>query len=99
MKLIYSDYAIAHMMESIEVTCAQLSPEKRDVIADRVFAEAERLMMHPHAGQVEIYMDDRAHQYRRLVVGNFKIIYRIDGEWIRVTDIFDARQDPRRMRG
>ena len=28
----------------------------------------------------------------------FKIIYRIDGERIIITDIFDSRQDPRNMR-
>jgi hypothetical protein len=37
--------------------------------------------------------------YRRLVVGNFKVIYRIEKDLIYVTDIFDARQDPKRMRG
>ena len=44
-------------------------------------------------------MDSTPFEYRRLVVGNFKIIYRIEGEVIYVTDTFDARQDPKRMQG
>lgn len=33
------------------------------------------------------------------VVGNYKVIYRIHELEIRVTDVFDARQDPRKMKG
>lgn len=35
--------------------------------------------------------------HRRLVVGHFKIIYRILPGEIIVLDIFDSRQDPDRM--
>ena len=76
-----------------------MSLARRDVLVSKIFKEAERLLNYPRAGQKEPLMDHLPYEYRRLVVGNFKIIYRIDGEWIRITDIFDARQDPKRMRG
>ena len=38
-------------------------------------------------------------RYRKVTVGKIKIIYKIVGDRIKVSDIFDARQDPRKMRG
>jgi len=37
--------------------------------------------------------------YRRLVEGHYKIIYRIEDEYIYITDIFDSCQDPDKMKG
>jgi len=58
---------------------------------------AHYLLSYPRAGQLEVRRSDGL-EYRRWVVGHFKIIYRIDGERIIITDIFDSRQDPRNMR-
>lgn len=38
-------------------------------------------------------------QYRRWVVGHVKIIYRVTKTAVRVTDFFDSRQDPKKMKG
>ena len=94
-----TDYAIGHLVRSVEVTMRGASLEKQEAMIDGVIDAAEILAQRPHAGQVEVWMDGRDHEYRRLVVGNFKVIYRIDGEVIHVTDIFDSRQNPKRMRG
>lgn len=99
MELKVSDYAIAHLVESVELTLGKASVEKREEVIDSVLEETRRLLQWPNAGQVEIWMEGREHVYRRLVVGNFKVIYRVEDETIYVTDIFDARQDPRMMKG
>jgi plasmid stabilization system protein ParE len=94
-----TDYAIAHLVESVELTLGGASIEKREAIIEQVLEATRRLIQWPRAGQVEVWLLGRDHEYRRLVVGNFKIIYRIEGEVIHVTDIFDSRQDPKRIRG
>ncbi|MBL0127412.1 MAG: type II toxin-antitoxin system RelE/ParE family toxin [Flavobacteriales bacterium] len=99
MELKVTEYAVAHLVESVELTLGSASLEKREEMVDRVLEEAKRLIQWPNAGQVEVWMEGREHVYRRLVVGNFKVIYRVDDEVIYVTDIFDARQDPSKMRG
>lgn len=99
MELKNTDYAIAHLVESVELTLGSASIEKREEVIDTVLEETRRLIQWPHAGQVEVWLADREHEYRRLVVGNFKIIYRIQGDMVHVTDLFDARQNPKRMRG
>jgi len=95
----YAIEAIENMEHSLEVTCAEMSLERRVALVAKIFTEAQRLVQFPKAGQVEPWMQCAKHEYRRLVVGNFKIIYRIEGETIYVTDIFDTRHDPKRMRG
>lgn len=99
MELRITDYAISHLVESVELTLSGASFEKREEIIDKVIEETRRLIQWPRAGQVEVWLADHEHEYRRLVVGNFKIIYRIADDAIHVTDIFDARQDPKGMRG
>jgi hypothetical protein len=37
--------------------------------------------------------------HRRVIVGPFKIIYRLTANAVYVTDIFDSRRDPKRMKG
>lgn len=37
--------------------------------------------------------------HRRVIVKNFKIVYRIENDLIVVNDIFDSRRDPDRMKG
>jgi plasmid stabilization system protein ParE len=51
----------------------------------------------PETGQEEEYMKQYEGTYRRIIAGNYKIIYKIEKEEIIVTDIFDARQYPSGM--
>ena len=60
---------------------------------------ARQLIQNPYSGQVEEYLDHLGLSHRRIVEGNFKIIYRVEGNEIFVTDIFDTRQDPQKMKG
>jgi len=50
-------------------------------------------------GQIEPTLEHLGLGHRRLIEGNFKIIYRVDGELVSVTDIFDSRMDPDKMKG
>lgn len=38
-------------------------------------------------------------EHRRIIEGHYKIIYRVEGQAIYITDIFDSRQDPNKMKG
>jgi len=52
----------------------------------------------PFAGQKEEFLEDMKLEHRRIVEGNYKIIYRIHGDTVYVTDIFDSRQNPIKMK-
>lgn len=58
---------------------------------------ADRLTKYPRGGQVEEYLAHLGLEHRRVIYSQYKIIYRIVGDTIFITDIFDSRQDPEKM--
>ena len=65
----------------------------------KLWDNIDDLKRNPRRGQYEPWLEYKGEGHRRLVVGKFKVIYRIEGYTIYVTDIFDARQDPGKMKG
>ena len=51
----------------------------------------------PFLGQKEELLSSRKENFRYLVEGNYKIIYWIDDEVIRIVSIFDTRQNPEKL--
>ncbi|MBP8823221.1 MAG: type II toxin-antitoxin system RelE/ParE family toxin [Flavobacteriales bacterium] len=72
--------------------------EARKVVAN-VKAALVYLEDHPGWGAFEVRIDDSKKRYRRAIVGRIKIVYRVGRSIIHVTDIFDSRQDPRKVKG
>lgn len=97
MTLEITQYAIDHLVASVEFTMQDADVLKKEEVIDDVIDGAQYLLSHPRAGQLEVRRSDGV-DYRRWVVRHFKIIYRIDGDRVLVTDIFDSRQDPMRVR-
>ncbi|MBK8499774.1 MAG: type II toxin-antitoxin system RelE/ParE family toxin [Flavobacteriales bacterium] len=68
----------------------------------RLKAEVDKsikwLGRYPKAGQFEGELEWLGLGHRRIVVGPFKIVYRILGDRIVVNDIFDSRRDPKGMK-
>lgn len=60
--------------------------------------EATWLCKWPGAGAQEPFFLRHRKAYRRWVVGQIKIVHRIDGDTLYVLDFFDSRQRPRRMK-
>jgi len=71
--------------------------EARKVVA-HVKAALVYLEDHPGWGAFEDGIDDPKRRYRRAIVGHIKVVYRVGRAIIHVTDIFDSRQDPKKMK-
>lgn len=99
MKILWSDWAL----DRLDEIHTYLSLEASDRIADRTVANilegVALLKQYPRGGQVEPWLEHKELGHRRVVIGNYKVIYRIHVSEIRITDVFDARQDPGRMKG
>lgn len=67
--------------------------------ADAVHSALNDLVLHPGRGAFEDLVAMPGRRYRRWIVGEIKIIYYTTKTIVRVTDIFDCRQDPRKMKG
>ena len=68
-------------------------------IRDLILAKADKLLCNPNIGQLEEYLEHLGKSHRRVIEGNHKIIYKVESETIYITDIFDSRQDPEKMKG
>jgi plasmid stabilization system protein ParE len=99
MKLVYTEQALISLEESLDLIAPNVQYEKLIEIRDRILDQADTLLLQPLKGQQEPFLEHLNLGHRRLVVGNYKIIYRVDSENIYITDIFDSRQDPDKMKG
>lgn len=58
----------------------------------------EILKTHPKTGQEEETLSFLQEGHRYLVQGNYKIIYKLKDNTAHVTDVFDSRQDPQKLK-
>lgn len=73
--------------------------EKVLEIKNQLLDLADSLDENPDLGQEEEYLEHLGKGHRRLIEGTFKIIYRVEGDFIYIIDFFDSRQNPKKMKG
>jgi hypothetical protein len=76
-----------------------VSSEKVIEIKEHLFDRANSLASNPKKGQLEEYLEHLKEDHRRIIEHHFKIIYKIVDESIYITDFFDSRQNPEKMKG
>jgi len=54
----------------------------------------------PEIGQIEISLEHRKQEFRYLIFKNYKIVYWINYDFkrIEITNVFDTRQDPQKIK-
>lgn len=100
-KVIYSDQMQVSLEECIDflVDVLKVSVDIAIETNKRILDAADSLAYYSSKGQIEPYLKDKKREYRRLIEGHYKIIYRIENDSVYIVDIFDSRQDPNKMRG
>ncbi|MBN1119395.1 MAG: type II toxin-antitoxin system RelE/ParE family toxin [Bacteroidales bacterium] len=98
MKLVYTEQALLSLEEVLNFIAPKVSQEKLLEIREEILDTADTLVLQPLQGQTEPYLEHLNLGHRRLVVNHYKIIYRVIDETIYITDIFDSRQDPDKMK-
>jgi plasmid stabilization system protein ParE len=99
MKLVYTEQALLSLEEALNFIASEVPHEKLIEIRDEILDAADKLVLHPLQGQEEPLLLHMGLGHRRLVVSHYKIICRLTGDYIYITDIFDSRQDPQKMKG
>jgi len=99
MKLIYTEQALSGLEEALNFIVHKVTYRKLLEIRDEILDAADSLLLQPLQGQREPFLEHLGLGHRRLVVSHYKVIYRVAGECIYITDIFDSRQDPDKMKG
>ncbi len=98
MKLIYTEQSLESLEESLEFIAEDTPYCKVMEIRDGILDETGLLEDNPYIGQEEQYLKHLELGHRRIIKDNYKIIYRVIGQYIYITDIFDTRQDPEKMK-
>ncbi len=57
-----------------------------------------QLEINPKSGTKEPLLSDRKFEYRYLIEGNYKIIYWIENNYVKIASVFDCRQNPEKMK-
>ena len=98
MNIIWSNFAIKSLKE-IFLYYKQVAGSKvANKIKNNIFNSTKQLIQFPKSGQIEEILKELNEEYRYLVTGNHKIIYKEVKEGILIIDIFDTRQNPIKMK-
>lgn len=96
-KILWSDSALEQLEKIFDYHKTAASPEIARKLVKSIIRKALILETNPMMGAKEPLLANRAIEYRYLVEKNYKIIYRFDGQFIRINMVFDCRQNPTRM--
>jgi toxin ParE1/3/4 len=97
MKIIWSDFASVTLAEIYKYHKLYVSEQVARKIKSNIFSATKQLQKHPHSGQIENTLEQLEGGHRYLVEGNYKIIYKKVSEGMLITDVFDTRQDPKKI--
>lgn len=97
MKVIWSKFAAEELKEIFDYykDIAGISIAQR--LRDRIFSSTRQIKSQPNSGQIEPTLSRLNEEHRYLVRGNYKVIYKKVKEGFLITDIFDTRQDPKKI--
>ncbi len=97
MKIIWSDFA-SEMLKDIFQYHKKVAGRKiAQRLKDKIFLSTKQLIKYPNSGQTEETLTELNEGHRYLVSVNYKVVYKKVKEGILITDIFDTRQDPKKI--
>jgi toxin ParE1/3/4 len=67
-------------------------------IKNKLFSSVKNLQSHPRKGQIEDLLLHKKGEFRYLITGNFKMIYKITEKEIYIIKVFDSRQNPEKIK-
>lgn len=97
MKVIITEPARKYL-RSVFDFYSQYTPKKKNKeLLFNVLVKVRSLENMASRGGIETNLLDAPYEYRYLLEGNCKILYRIENDEVLVTDFFDVRQEPSKL--
>ncbi len=66
-------------------------------VSNAIYKTINRLREQPNLGFIEANLTHKIYHYRGIIEGRFKIIYRVENNYILIVHIFDCQQSPKRI--
>ena len=95
-RVIWTEYASSRL-SSIYYFAALSSETFAEKILDDIDTKVQQLTEFPNSGAKEESLKAFTEEYRYLVSGYCKVIYRTENASIVIVNVFDTRQDPSKM--
>ncbi len=97
MKIVWTDFAVENLKDIFDYYSNKASKRTAHKIRKQILNSTKQLIKNPESGQIEFNLEILNQNHRYLVSGNYKIIYRLNGNEIIINDVFDTRQNPVKM--
>lgn len=97
MEIVFTDTAKKQLKSIYQYYKKEASLKVAESIKDRILEDIEKLKKGPHIGSEEAYLIPLKKDYKKLVTGNYKAIYRIIDTTIVIDTIFDTRREPKEL--
>jgi toxin ParE1/3/4 len=97
-QIIWTNFAISELKNIFLYYRMVAGDKTADKIRKSIFNSTKPLIKNPLIGAIEENLTELKQGHRYLVEGNYKIIYRLIDNNIYITDIFDCRQNPIKMK-
>lgn len=97
MEIIWTDFAIKNLKEIFEYYANIAHKKVAHKIKNQILSATNQLKENPNSGQIELNLVNLQQNYRYLVSGNYKVIYKTFQNQIIIYDVFDTRQNPIKM--
>lgn len=94
MKIVITEFAEGKLKEIFLYYKREATITIAKKIKRKIFNKIKLTIDNPSIGTEDKYLKHLGFGHRILIEGNYKIVYRQDGNIIYITDIFDSRQDP-----
>ncbi|HEY3372696.1 MAG TPA: type II toxin-antitoxin system RelE/ParE family toxin [Prolixibacteraceae bacterium] len=98
MKVLWTKFALDSLSEVYYYYLKNVNLNIACNIRDSILSITKQLEKHSLSGPTEELLIDLEEGHRYIVRGNYKIIYKIQNEKVYITDVFDTRQNPDKIR-
>ena len=97
-KVLWTETALNNLEEIFEYYKYKASVRIARKLVKGLVKSTLKLQKTPQIGRKEELLLDRRFEYRFLGVGNYKIIYWVEDNYIKIATVFDCRQNPEKIK-
>ena len=90
MQIVWSPQSLRDL-QAIREYIAKDSERYADLTVARIFSAVERLLQFPHSGRIVPERDEP--EIREIIVGRFRVVYRVRDPLLEVTTVFGAARE------
>ena len=97
-KVFWTQTALNNLEDIFEYHKFKASTNIARKLVKKIVSSTILIQKNPKIGRVEELLRHRKFEYRFIIVGNYKIIYWIESNYIKIATVFDTRQNPEKIK-